>query len=106
MKRILMVGLVLAGLAVVGYAIPVLAHGPEGTGNATTNEATWETMYEACQTGDWEAMAEAAREFHGEGFGYITHHGKDYYAPEEGRQVPVNHWSGMWEHMGGGMMNW
>ena len=106
MKRIIMVCLVLAGLTVVGYAIPVLAHGPEGTGTATTNQDTWEAMYEACETGDWETMAEAAREFHGEGFGYIPRHDKDYYAPEEGSQVPANPWGGMWDHMGGGMMNW
>lgn len=106
MKRIMMVGLVVAGLAVVGYAIPVFAHGPEDTGRATTNQDTWEAMYEACETGDREAMAEAAKEVHGEDLGYMPCNGEGYYAHEEGGQIPANHWGGMWDHMGGGMMNW
>lgn len=114
MKRILMVGLVVAGLAVVGFAVPVFAHGPEAIGTATANQNTWEAMYEACQTGDWEAMAEAAEVVHGEDFGYMPYHGGDYYAPENGGQGPANNWGGTWDHMGGGttgggwggMMGW
>jgi hypothetical protein len=106
MKRILLIGLVVAGLAVVGYAIPVLAHGPEGTGTTTTNQDTWEAMYEACWNGDWEAMDEIAEAMHGEGYGYMPHHSEGYHTPEAVGQAPDNHWGGMWDHMGGGMMNW
>lgn len=104
MKRILLVGLVVAGLAVIGYAVPVFAHGPEATGTATTNQDTWGAMYEACQTGDWEAMAEAAEAVHGEDFGYMPHYGEGYYTPEVGGQGPANNWGGMWDHMSGGTM--
>ena len=108
MKRILVVGLVVAGLAVVGYAVPAFAHGPEGTGTVITNQDAWGTMYEACQTGDWEAMAEAAAEVHGDNFGSMPFHDEGNYAPEEGGQVPDNHWGegGTQHHMGGGMMGW
>jgi hypothetical protein len=114
MKRILLVGLVVAGLAVVGYAGTAFAHGAEGTGTVTTNQDTWGTMYEACQTGDWEAMTEAAEAVHGEDFGYMPYHGEGYYAPEDGGQSPANNRGGTWDHMGGGttgggwggMMGW
>jgi hypothetical protein len=102
MKRILLVGLVVAGLTVVGFSVPAFAHGPEATGTVTTNQGTWEAMYEACWTGDWEAMAEAAEAVHGEDFGYMHFHGEGNYAPKEGDQVPANNWGGTWDHMGGG----
>jgi hypothetical protein len=108
MKRILLVGLVVAGLAVVGYAIPVFAHGPGGAETSTINQGTWEAMYEACQAGDWEAMTEAAEAVHGDNFGSMPYHGEGNYAPEEGGQVPADHWGGggTQHHMGGGMMGW
>ena len=102
MKRILVVGLVVAVFAVVGYAVPAFAHGPEGTGTVTTNQDAWGTMYEACQTGDWEAMAEAAEGVHGDDFGYMPYHGEGYYVPEDGGQGPANNGGGTWNHMGGG----
>ena len=88
MKRILLVGLVIAGLGflVVSFALPALAHGPEGGEAAPANHEAWEAMHEACESGDWEAMAEAAEEVHGEDFGSMPCH-------DEG-----------WGHMGGGMM--
>jgi len=108
MKRILLVGLAVAGLAVVGYAIPVFAHGPEGAENSTINQGTWEAMYKACWNGDWEAMAEAAEEVHGDNFGSMPYHDEGNYAFEEGGQVPADHWGGggTQYHMGGGMMSW
>jgi hypothetical protein len=86
MKRVLVVGLIIAGLSVAGFAIPVLAHGSGGGG--TANHEAWDAMHEACETGDWEAMAEAAEEVHGGEMG--------------------SHMSGgmMGDHMGGGMMGW
>ena len=108
MKRILLVGLVIAGLAVVGYAIPVFAHGPEGAATSTINQGTWQAMYEACEAGDWEAMTEAAEAVHGEDFSGMHVHGEGNYASEERGQVPADHWGGggMQHHMGGGMMSW
>lgn len=81
MKRILLVGLVVAslGLLAAGFAIPAFAHGPGGGEAAPADQDAWEAMYEACVNGDWEAMAEAAEEAHGDGMG---------------------------GHMGGGMMGW
>ena len=108
MKRILLVGLVIADLAVVGYAIPVFAHGPEGAATSTINQGTWQAMYEACEAGDWEAMTEAAEAVHGEDFSGMHVHGEGNYASEERGQVPADHWGGggMQHHMGGGMMGW
>ncbi len=87
MKKILVVGLVIAILSLLAsLAIPALAHGP-GDGEAVpTNGEAWEAMHEACENGDWEAMAKAAEEVHGEGFGHMSYRG------------------GMGGHMGGGMM--
>lgn len=84
MKKILVVGLVIVTLSLLAsLAIPALAHGP-GDGDAvTTNGEAWEAMHEACENGDWEAMAEAAEEAHGEWGGMGGHMGG---------------------HMGGGMM--
>ena len=98
----------MTGLAVVGYAIPVFAHGPEGAEASTINQSTWEAMYKACRNGDWEAMTEAAEEMHGDNFGSMPYHGENYYAPDDGDQVPADHWggSGTQHHMGGGMMGW
>jgi len=104
MKKILLVGLVVAGLAVVGFAIPVFAHGPEGRETTSANQEAWEAMHEACENGDWESMAETAEEVHGEYFGYMPCHGEGYYAPDEGALMPYNRLDGMGSNMGGGMM--
>lgn len=53
--------------------------GTPWTSGRPTKQDAWEAMYEACVNGDWEAMAEAAEEAHGDGMG---------------------------GHMGGGMMGW
>jgi hypothetical protein len=106
MKRILLVGLVVAGLTVVGFSVPVFAHGPEGTGTVNTNQDTREAMYEACWNGDREAMAEAAEAVHQDNFSYMPCYGGGYYPSDEGGQAPANYWGGMGNHMGGGMMSW
>jgi len=99
MKRILLVGLVVASI-VAGFAIPAFAHGLQGGEAAPADQDAWESMHEACETGDWEAMAEAAEEVHGEDFGDMPCHGDG-----------DNRWDGMGGHMGrgmmgGGMMGW
>jgi hypothetical protein len=102
MKRILMV-IAIVGLLVAGFAIPAYAHGTDGEESIATNQETWETMMEACETGDWEAMVEVAEEVHGRGLGYMPHY-SDYYAPEEGDRNPANRWCGMGGHTDRDMM--
>ncbi len=105
MKRILLVGLAISlGLLVIAFTIPVFGHGPEDGEAAPANEEAWEAMYESCEAGDWEAMAEAAEEVHGDDFGYMPCHGQGDYAPDEGAGARANRWGGMGGHMGGGMM--
>lgn len=109
MKKILLVGLVIATLSLsAGFAIPVFAHGPVDREATPADQEAWEAMHEACEEGDWEAMAEAAERVHGEDFGYM--HGYGYYAPDEGGRVPANRWGGMGGHMmgngWGSMMGW
>ncbi len=55
-------------------------------------------MHEACESGDWEAMAEAAEEVHGDDFEDMPCHSEDSY--------DSNWWGGMGGHMGRGMMGW
>ncbi len=70
MKRILMIGLVVTtlGLLIAGFVTPLLAHGSD---DGQANEEAWEAMHEACENGDWEAMAEAAEAVHGEDGGMM-----------------------------------
>lgn len=129
MKKGMILGLI-AGMALMAavLAVPVFAHGPDtGTEAApTTGGEAWQGMWNACVTGDWEAMAEAAEEFHEQGFGYGWCHGSAWNgAPEEdagtvqddaGTQTGEQ--TGQWDqmndfmngrrngggHVGGGMM--
>jgi len=94
MKRILVIGLVMATLGLAGsFAIPAFAHDP---GDGAAGGSAWETMHEACANGDWEAMTEAAEEVHGANPGEAPCPG-DY--DGEGGHMG----GGM---MGGGMMGW
>lgn len=106
MKRILFVGLLITALSLgVGFAGPVFAHSPAEGDSGTPDQESWQAMYEACEKGDWEAMAEAAKEVH-ESFGYAPYHGYEY--PSSNYWRP-NSWGGMMGgHMGGwnGMMGW
>lgn len=62
MKKI---ALILAGIALLSLiifaAVPALAHGPS---DGETDDGTWNAMYEACENGDYQAMADAAEEYH------------------------------------------
>ena len=104
MKRILLVGLVIAVLSLlVTLSIPVFAHGPTEGDSGTLDQETWQAMHEACEEGDWETMEEAAEEFH-EKAGYGGCHGYD-----TGDEDHTSGWGGMMGgHMGGGggMMGW
>ncbi|MBU2609095.1 MAG: hypothetical protein KKF26_07245 [Chloroflexi bacterium] len=94
MKKILVIGLIITTLSLVaGSAITVFADGPaDGETTLTDNEA-WKTMYEGCQSGDWEKMAEGAEKFHG------ANGGGNMMGSDSGAWMG----GGM---MGGSMMNW
>jgi len=105
MKRILLVGLIIAALSLTaGFAVPVFAHGPTEGDSGTPDQETWQTMHEACEEGDWDAMVEAAEEVHGEDFGTMPCHDEGYYPSDEGERVYPRGWGGMGGHMGGGKM--
>lgn len=106
MKKILLIGIVIATVGLVaGFSIPAFAHDP---GEAATPEGeAWQAMHEACEAGDWEAMEQAAEEFH-EQSGYGDCHG---YGPSDEDMDSSSGWGGMmgrgWGgHMGGNMMGW
>ena len=117
MKKLMLIGVVVAGL-VAAIAIPAFAHGPDSGDDTSVNRDAWQTMYKACLTGDWDAMAEAAEDVHKEDFVYMPCYGGGYYAPgnetqasnegtqipDEGTQAPGNRWDEMGDYMGGGMM--
>ena len=108
MKKILIVSLVLVSLVLVAvFTVPIFAHGPED--GEPADQDAWGAMHEACESGDWEAMAEAAEEVHGDDFDYSSCGGDGYYAPGEDASSATR-WGGMGGHMGGsgwgGMMSW
>ncbi len=61
MKRLWLIGLIVIvlGLLVAGFAVPTFAHDPGG--------GAWEEMHQACESGDYEAMAEWHALCYGEG---------------------------------------
>ena len=101
MKKLLLIGSVVLvlGLLIVGFATPIFAHSPDDGRAIPANEEACQAMHEACESGDWEAMAEAAEETHGEDFDYMPCHDEDDHAP-------ANRWGGMGGHMDRGMMGW
>jgi len=107
MKKLLLAGLILAGLGLLvgAFAIPALANEQDENQDTGISGNAWEAMHEACETGDWEAMAEAAKEAHGEDFGNMPCHGENSGAPGESTGVTTNSWGDMGDHMGGGMMH-
>ncbi len=93
MKKLLLIGsiVLVLGLLIVGFTTPLFAHGPDDGGATPDNDKAWEAMHEACENGDWEAMAKAAEEAHGEDFDHMPYHDENYH-------TPANRWGGM---MGG-----
>jgi hypothetical protein len=65
-------------------------------------------MYEACLSGDWGAMIEAAEKVHENYSGYMPcfgyNEGTSGYTEES--QSFSGGWRGTGHHMGGGMMGW
>ncbi len=97
MKKLLLTGSIalLLGFLIAGVTLPISAH-DSGDGTTTPeNEEAWEAMHQACENGDWEAMAEAAEEVHGEDFDHMPCHDEDDH-------THANHGDDMSGHMGGG----
>ncbi len=60
-KRTWLVVLFLVGILVVTLgATPIFAHG-----SAVADDEAWEEMHQACENGDYEAMAELHAQYHG-----------------------------------------
>ena len=90
MKKLLVIGsiVLVLGLLIGGSTTSIFAHVPEDGEATLANGVVWDTMHEACENGDWEAMAKAAEEAHGEDFGHMHSHDENSYAPADG-------WGGM-----------
>ena len=101
MKKLLVIGSValVLGLLIVGSTTAILAHSPDDNGATSDNYGAWEAMHEACESGDWQAMDEAAREVHGEDFNHMPCHDENDY-------TAANYQGSMGDHMGRGMMGW
>jgi len=97
MKKMLLIGSIglVLGLLIAGFTTPLFAHGPDDGGATLENEEAWEAMYEACEEGDWEAMAEWHAQCYGE-------EGTMNGGMMRGGMMG----GGMGGHMGGGMMGW
>lgn len=112
MRKILLIGLITVSVALLTafLVVPVLAQ--QGGEDKPADDSGWQEMHDACASGDWEKMADAAQKYC---------HGGD--APQ-GTQVPSGSsgrtgrgtWGGMMGSgggmmggggtMGGGMMGW
>src|SRR4030065_1253935 len=98
MKKVMVIGRVVLALSVTAFfAIPAFAQWPAG-GDDGGNEA-WQAMHEACEEGDWEAMAGAAEAYHEDSDdGHC-----DFDGDEESGGSYSSGWGGMMDsgHMGG-----
>ncbi len=100
MKKILLVGLIVAAVGLAaGFAVPALGHGLVSSNSGTSDHGTWLAMHEACQEGDWDAMAETAQEVH-EDLGYGPCHNYGYSSSQD---ASANNQAAM---MGGHMGGW
>ena len=86
MKKLLLIGsiVLVLGLLIVGFTTPIFAHSSDDGGDTPANEKAWETMHEACEDGDWEAMEESAEEVHGEDFDDMPCHDENDNASNRG----------------------
>ena len=93
MKKLLLIGsiVLVLWLLIVGSTTSLFAHGPEDGGTTPANDEAWQAMHEACENGDWEAMAKSAEEAHGDDFGHMPYHDGNHHSS-------ANDWDGM---MGG-----
>ncbi|MBT4512302.1 MAG: hypothetical protein HOC20_08860 [Chloroflexi bacterium] len=119
MKKGVLLGLIVGMMLIAAaVAIPALAHGPNnGETPPSPNQGHWGAMTNACLTGDWEAMADTAQNWHEQGSGYGLCQGPalPVTSGEETNtsdstadgnvEYPTDWWDEMSEYMGGGMMN-
>ena len=111
MKKGMLIGLIV-GIAVMAalFAIPALAQNPSddaGQDSPPINQGvpdTWQNMWNACQSGDWDAMADAAEEFHGSNYGVMPCYGWSG-TDDAGDTDGQNQGSGSWWQGMGNMMN-
>ncbi len=105
MKKLVLISsiVLVIGILIVGFAIPILAHDSDDGEAIPGDEASWEAMHEACEEGDWEAMTETAEELHGDDLANIPCHDEDYHGEAHDS---LHGWGEMGSHMGGGMMGW
>lgn len=66
MKKLLLIWsvIVVLGAMFVIFGIPALAQTADNV-TAPPDQQAWQDMYQACQNGDWNAMADAAQRAHG-----------------------------------------
>jgi hypothetical protein len=106
LKKIFLIGIIITTVGLIaGFSIPAFAHDP-GEAAAPVGDA-WQAMHEACESGDWEAMAESAEEFHEQnGYGDCPGYGfsdGDADSTSGTNGMMGGGWGG---HMGGNMMGW
>ena len=101
MKKLLLIGSIalVVALLIAGSTLPIFAHAPDDGGATAENAEVWEAIHEACEDGDWEAMAEAAEKVHGGDFDSMP-------CPDEDDHNSAHHRGGMGGHMHGSMMVW
>lgn len=65
-NKFLLVGLgvAISGVLIAGFASPIFAHGPDGSGATSSNGETWEEMRQACENSDYEAMGAGHTQYH------------------------------------------
>jgi len=103
MKK-LIIGIVIGTLAALAFtAVPILAHGGTDEGDTTLpDQATWDEMHEACEEGDWDAMAQAAEQYHEDNGFASCHDEDDNFENSSGFGGMMGGHTGGW----GGMMSW
>lgn len=86
MKRLLLVGIIIAGMGLLGIGLiipPTLAHEANDVETTLSNQEPWEEMYEDCYHEGYHVHEDGDRD---------REHG-DY-------------WGHIQDHMGEGMMHW
>lgn len=104
MLKALLIGIVVVASGILVASLPVFAHSAED-GEGAPSDQEWAAMHEACEIGDWDAMAETAEETHGEDFEDMPCHDDTDHA-DQGETLGDDNYSGAtWGHMGEGMMD-
>ena len=97
MKKLILIGsvIVVMGALFAIFGIPALAQ-PSDNVTAPPDQQARQDMYQACQNGDWSAMADAAQRAHGDNWNGMM---GGWSNPSGGNSGTGSGWGGM---MGGG----